>query len=77
MLKGSVKKGIEPQAWPIPDDHDDSDINAATELLSRGGIPLGLIYKDTSRPDFQSRIDSMTKISGSKSTQELLDSLAI
>ena len=36
LLKGSVKKGIEPQAWPIPDDHDDSDINAATDLLSRG-----------------------------------------
>lgn len=77
LLKGSVKKGIEPQAWSIPDDHDPADIKAATELLNRGGIPLGLLYKDTTRPDFQSRIDSMTKISDSKSTQELLDSLAI
>ncbi|GIS68638.1 MAG: hypothetical protein CM1200mP8_1960 [Chloroflexota bacterium] len=42
LLKGSVKKGIEPQAWPIPDDHDDSDINAATDLLSRGGKTVGL-----------------------------------
>ena len=77
LLKGSVKKGIEPQAWAIPDDHDSSDMRAATELLSRGGIPLGLLYKDTTRPDFQSRIDSMTKMSGSKSTEDFLDLLAI
>jgi len=77
VLKGSVKKGIEPQAWPIPKEHDYTDMNSAKELLNRGGIPLGLLYKDTMRPDFQTRIDAMTKISDSKSTQELLDSLAI
>ncbi|MBM3944747.1 MAG: 2-oxoacid:ferredoxin oxidoreductase subunit beta, partial [SAR202 cluster bacterium] len=52
LLKGNPKKGIEPQAWPIPEGHDTSDREAARALVRRGGVPLGLLYRDTSRPSF-------------------------
>ena len=45
LLKGDEKKGIEPLAFPVPDDHATSDIAAATALVRERRIPIGQIYR--------------------------------
>jgi 2-oxoglutarate ferredoxin oxidoreductase subunit beta len=47
-LKGNPAKGIEPMAYDVPSSHDPSDHNAATTLVKKPGIPIGIIYR---RPD--------------------------
>ena len=47
-LKGDVKKGVEPLAYPLPEDHDPADYSAAMEHARTGRIPVGLLYR---RPD--------------------------
>ena len=45
LLKGDEKKGIEPLAFPIPEEHDVTDLDAARKLVTGKRIPIGLIYK--------------------------------
>ncbi len=47
LLKGNKKKGIQPLAWAIPDDHDPTDEQSAKSILELDGIPLGVIYKSS------------------------------
>ena len=72
-LKGDAKKGIEPTLRPVPEDHDPSDRSAAYELLQTGGIPVGVVYKDESRPALDQRIESMWDVTKSKSAEELME----
>ena len=76
QLKGNPKKGIEPQAWDIPPDHDPTDIEAAHEVVNKGGVPLGLIYRNDQRPTFGNRIVEMSHKSKSKSAEALIESYA-
>ena len=59
VLKGSVKKGIEPTSWSIPADHDPSDVAQARSVIREGGVPLGVVYRDTSRPSFNQHHESL------------------
>ena len=77
LLKGNAKKGIEPQAWPIPEDHDCSDQEAAHALVRKGGIPLGLLYRNTERPPFDQRVAEMHKRVKAKSVEQLIDAAVI
>ncbi|MEE8519255.1 MAG: thiamine pyrophosphate-dependent enzyme [Dehalococcoidia bacterium] len=72
ILKGSVKKGIEPTAWAVPDDHDPSDRDAATAIIREGGVPLGVIYQDTSRPSFDQQFDGIRERAKQKDVATLL-----
>ena len=45
ILKGNRREGIPGTAFIVDEDHDPSDYGAAVNLLSKGGVPLGLIYK--------------------------------
>ena len=45
ILKGDEKKGIEPLAYPIPDSHDVTNLNAAMDLVKGERIPIGLIFR--------------------------------
>ena len=47
-LKGDAKKGVEPLAYPLPEDHDPADYGAAMAHARTGRIPVGLLYR---RPD--------------------------
>jgi len=58
-LKGNKKLGIAPTAWPIPDGHDPSDKNAARSIIAEGGVPLGVVYRDTERPSLDMRMDAI------------------
>ena len=72
-LKGDAKKGIEPTLRPVPDDHDPSDRAAAYELLQKGGIPVGVVFHDESRPALEQRVEAMWDVTKSKSAEELME----
>ena len=77
ILKGNPRKGVPGLAYDIPDDYDDADPKSAFEIASAGGVPLGVIYKDTSRPTFDQRIDEISRKAPAKSPSALLDGFAI
>ena len=77
QLKGNVKKGIEPQAWPIDDDHDASDIDSARNIVDSGGVPLGVIYRDQERATFHGRIEEIGAKTKPKTAETLLERYAI
>ena len=76
-LKGNTRKGIEPTAWDVPDDHDPEDLAAAYDIVNRGGVPLGVVYSDQSRTTFDTRVDEMAEKAGSRTVQKMVDSYAI
>ena len=76
-LKGNPKKGIEPLAWEIPDDHDTGDIGAANRLVDNGGVPLGLVYRAQDMLPFEDRLRVMSVKATSRSAQEMMDSFVI
>ena len=76
-LKGNVRQGIPPLAWDIPEHHDPGDIEAAADLVNQGGVPVGVVYKDSARPSFQDRIDAINDKSFSRQVDRMIDSYAI
>ena len=77
VLKGNVKKGIEPLIYDVPEDHDPSDIAAARKLVDSSGLPIGIIYQDTSRPSFDQRMEQIEKGIKITSVEQLLDSYKV
>ena len=73
QLKGNASKGIEPMAWTIPDDHNVEDKAKAKKLIDRGGVPLGIIYQDTSRPPLEVQIDALPQKAKVNEVATLLD----
>ena len=73
-IKGNPKKGIEPTIWQISADHDPSDRKAAFELIQAGGLPIGVIYRDTSRPPLERKLEEIHEKVPAKSVQQLMDS---
>ena len=73
-LKGNPKKGIEPSAWEIGDDHDPSDLADAYDLVNNGGVPLGVVYQAEGRLPFEDRMKEMAARARSRSVAELVDS---
>jgi 2-oxoglutarate ferredoxin oxidoreductase subunit beta len=77
VLKGNPRKGIEPLAWEIGDDHDPSDLGAAHNVVDNGGVPLGIIYQAEGRVPFDERIREMAGKAKLRTNQELVDSYAL
>ena len=77
QLKGNARKGIEPLAWDIPEDHPEDDLSAAFSLVANGGVPLGVVYRDEQRPPFHERIVSMNKNARVRTAQEMVDFYAV
>ena len=77
ILKGNPRKGIPGLAYDIPNDYDSSDHEAAFELSSSQGIPLGVIYQDADRPTFDQRIDEISDKARVKTVPGLLDTYTI
>lgn len=74
QLKGNAKKGIEPLAWEIDGDHDASDLEAAHDVVNRGGVPLGVIYQAEGRVPFDIRIREMVAKAKPKTVRQIVDS---
>lgn len=77
QLKGNPREGIAPLAWDIPEQHDSSDLEQAYEIVHQGGVPLGVIYKDASRPSLQDRVDEINSKSFERDVEKMIDSFAI
>jgi 2-oxoglutarate ferredoxin oxidoreductase subunit beta len=72
-LKGDPKKGIEPALWAIPEEHDSTDRGAAHDLLQQGGVPVGIVYNDESRPSLDQRVEQMREKAGNKTVEDLME----
>jgi len=80
LLKGDEKKGIEPLAYPIPEDYDPTDITAAADLVRDRRIPIGQIYKvaGTAVPAHQRLAEAKAKANIKQSSvEELLTAMTI
>ena len=71
-LKGDASKGIQPALWAISEDHDSSDRAAAYNLLQQGGVPVGIVYQDESRPSMEQRVEEMQDKAGAKTVESLM-----
>ena len=71
-LKGNPKKGIEPALWAIPDEHDTSDRASAYTLLQRGGVPVGIVYKDDDRPSLDRQLEQTWEKARTRTAEELM-----
>ena len=76
-LKGNPRKGIEPLAWDISDEHDSTDLGQAYKVANSGGVPLGLLYADGERAPFEVRIEEAAARSRQTTVQGLLDAVTI
>ena len=77
VLKGNAKKGIEPLAWSIDEEHDSSDIAAAHDVVNQGGVPLGVIYRAEGREPFEARMETIEEKAKTKTVQQMIDSYTI
>jgi 2-oxoglutarate/2-oxoacid ferredoxin oxidoreductase subunit beta len=73
ILKGKPKEGIKGLAYDIPEDHDPSSVQAANDLLSQPGIPLGVIYKEEGMT-LQDRYEGLQAKAPTRTNDQLLDS---
>ena len=74
IIKGNAKNGIEPTLWEIPGDHDPTDRRAAHDVIQTGGLPIGVIYRDATRPSFDQKLEQMHEKVEPKCVQQLMDS---
>ena len=74
LIKGNRKKEIEPTIWDIPGDHDPSDRKAAYNVIEAGGLPIGIIYRDSTRPSLEQRLEEAHEKVPAKGLQQLMDS---
>ena len=77
ILKGSKAKGIEGIGWEIPNDHDSSSKSAARGVIEQGGVPLGVIYQDDSRPSLDQRLAGVRERVTARSAEALLNTFAV
>ena len=75
-LKGNPRKGIQPLAWNVPDDHDTSDKAAAVDLVRSYGVPVGLLYQDPDSVALDERYAQIMSKQRTRTAQDLVDSFA-
>ena len=76
-LKGNPREGIAPLAWDIPEQHDPSDIEQAYEIVTQGGVPLGVIYKDETRASLQDKVADVNSKSFERTVDKMIESFSI
>ena len=72
ILKGKPKEGIKGIAYEIPEEHDPTSEQDANDLLSRPGIPLGLVYRNEGK-SMQDRYEDLQARAPKLTNDELLD----
>ena len=73
MIKGNAREGIAPALWDIPDDHDPSSKQAAYDLVQRGGLPVGILFKDETRLPLEGHLDNIRAKARERSLEQLMD----
>jgi pyruvate/2-oxoacid:ferredoxin oxidoreductase beta subunit len=77
LLRGNRRKGIPGIAYDIPDNYDETDPEAAFQVASAPGVPLGVVYRDGDRPTFDERIDEISQRAPARSVSDLMNSFTI
>ncbi|MCY4583840.1 MAG: thiamine pyrophosphate-dependent enzyme, partial [Chloroflexi bacterium] len=77
LLKGNKAKGIDPLAWEIPNDHDSGSKAAARDIIEQGGVPLGVVYQDPSRPSLDQRLAGVRERVTARTPEALLNTFAV
>jgi 2-oxoglutarate ferredoxin oxidoreductase subunit beta len=77
LLKGDVKKGIEPLLYDVPPAHDPSNWEATAKMLRAPGVPVGVLYQAPDSKPLEARMDEIKKKNKQRSAQELLNGFAI
>ena len=77
LIKGNPKKDIDPTIWEIPTEHDPSDRQAARELIDKGGLPIGVLYRDTNRPSLDQKLAQVHENVKEKSVEQLMSAYQI
>ena len=77
MLKGNPKTGVPAAIWDIPDDHDASDRDAASQILRSGGLPLGVIYKAPDSEPFEDRLAASNTKARPRTVDQLLEAYKV
>ena len=75
ILRGDKKNNIPGTAFIVDEDHDPSDYNAAVDLINKGGVPLGLIYKKA--PPTINDLQDKIIANKSKEVADILNSYSI
>tara|TARA_B100000315_G_scaffold40358_1_gene35225 strand:- start:12145 stop:13011 length:867 start_codon:yes stop_codon:yes gene_type:complete len=76
-LKGDPKNRVEPALWAIPEDHDPSDRARAFGLLQQGGVPVGVLYQDESRPSLDRQVEQVWEKAKPRTVEELMEAFQI
>jgi pyruvate/2-oxoacid:ferredoxin oxidoreductase beta subunit len=77
LLRGNRRKGIPGIAYDIPDNYDETDTEAAYQIASAPGVPLGVVYRDSDRPTFDQRIEDISQRAPARSASQLMDTFTI
>ncbi|MFQ6026016.1 MAG: thiamine pyrophosphate-dependent enzyme [Dehalococcoidia bacterium] len=75
-MKGNPRKGIEPLLWQVPEEHDAADREAAHALIQKRGVPVGVVYKDETRPSLEQRLEEIQGKARQRTTEQLLETFA-
>ena len=78
-LKGNEKEGIEPMAYPVPEDHDPADLESAYRLARGGRIPIGMVYQRPNSVAAHERLHAAQERVGAKqkTVEELFAAMVI
>ena len=78
-LKGNEKKGIEPAAYQLPEDHDASDMAAALAHARSGRIPLGVLYERPNSIPMHERLEQAkaSQNARARSVEQMLAGFAV
>ena len=76
LLKGNAKKGIQPMAWDIPDDHDPSSWDAALKLARSQGIPVGVLYRRSDSKPMEKRLEEVWAKARPQTVEQLMNTFA-
>jgi 2-oxoglutarate ferredoxin oxidoreductase subunit beta len=77
QLKGNKRKGIEPIAWAISEQHDSGDLASAYDIVEKGGVPLGVIYQNEDRATFDTSTKSIAQNAKIRTVGEMVDFYAV
>ncbi len=58
-LKGDPKQGIEPAIYPLPEEYDPSDHEAAMEHARSGRVPIGVLYRRPESVPMHRRLETV------------------
>jgi 2-oxoglutarate ferredoxin oxidoreductase subunit beta len=77
VLRGNVKKGIDPLTYELPEDYDPTDLQSAFDIVTKPGIPLGVLYAEGNPKPLNARFDSLERDKDNSDIFDLLNGFAI